>query len=204
MTTKMRAAIYARVSTAEQDPGVQLHQLVPFVERRGWTLAGQFVDHGVSGAKASRPALDKLLAAARARKIDVIVVWALDRLGRSLQHLLAVAEELKALGVDLACVSQSIDTTTPAGQLTFSVLGACGEFERAMLRDRVCAGLAKARATGVRLGRPRSVLDLDDARRQLAKGQSLREVARSLGTNHATLRRALARGSETPLAAVGT
>jgi DNA invertase Pin-like site-specific DNA recombinase len=196
-----RAAIYARVSTTDQDPDVQLRELRTFAERRGWIVAGEYVDHGVSGAKDSRPALNQLLTQVRKRKVDVVLVWALDRLGRSLKHLVTTIDEFGSLGVDLACYTQPIDTTTPAGRLTFSVLGAVAEFEREMCRSRVRAGIAKARAEGKRLGRPRTTLDLDAAQERLARGESVRAVARVLGTNHVTLRRALARveaGTESP------
>ncbi len=189
----MRAAIYARVSTYDQDPDVQLRELREFVGRRGWELVEEYVDHGVSGAKDRRPALDRLMEAARRRRVDVIVIWALDRLGRSLRHLVQTADELGALGVDLACYTQSIDTTTPAGRLTFGVLGAVAQFEREMIKERVRAGVAKAKATGKRLGRPPVALDLATARERLARGESLRSVARALNASRATLRRALAR-----------
>ncbi|MBI3725133.1 recombinase family protein [bacterium] len=193
-----QVAIYARVSTLDQDPENQLRELRSYVERRGWTLVGEFVDRGVSGAKDRRPALDRLISDARKRKIDCIAVWALDRLGRSLRHLVNLVADFEALGVDLVAYTQPIDTTTPAGKLTFQVLGAVAEFERSMIRERVRAGVAKAKASGKRLGRPRAAIDLAGARQRIEGGESLRSVARSLGTNHVTLRRALRRGTESP------
>lgn len=205
MTTKtLRVAIYARTSTTkDQDPEVQLRELRPFVEKRGWSLDEKhvFVDFGVSGAKDSRPALDRMLAAARQRKFDLIVVWALDRLGRSLRSLIVTCEELGSLGIDLVSYTQPIDTTTPSGKLTFAVLGAVAEFERSMIQERVRAGVAKARAAGKRLGRPPVDLDLSYLRGRLTAGESIRGVARSLGTSDSTLRRALARGAPEPLLA---
>lgn len=193
------AAIYGRVSTFEQDPDVQVAPLREYAARRGWSLAEDhvYVDRGVSGSKESRAGLDRMLAAVRRRKIDVVCVWALDRLGRSLRHLVLLAEEMGALGVDLVCMTQPIDTTTPAGRLTFAVLGSVAEFERSMCVERVRAGIARARASGKRLGRPRAVLDLDAVRVRLARGESLRGVARSLRLHHATVARALTRGAET-------
>lgn len=194
MTTEAkRVALYARVSTQDQDPDVQLRELRLYVDRRGWTLAAEHVDHGVSGAKDRRPALDRLLEDVRRRRVDVVLVWALDRLGRSLRHLVVLAGEFDALGVDLVSYTQPIDTTTPAGRLTFAVLAAAAEFERSMIRERVRAGIAKARAKGVRLGRPQARVDVEDVRARLALGDSLRAVARSLGVSHATLGRALGR-----------
>jgi DNA invertase Pin-like site-specific DNA recombinase len=199
MSTSKIAALYARVSTPDQDPGVQIAPLREYVARRGWSLPEElvFTDHGVSGSKETRKSLDLMLEAARRRKIDVIAVWALDRLGRSLRHLVLLAEELGALGVDLVCLTQPIDTTTPTGRLTFSILGAVAEFERQMCIERVRAGIDRARASGKRLGRPRAVVDLEAVRARLTRGESLRGVARSLRLHHATVARALTRGAET-------
>ena len=118
-----RVAIYARVSTKDQEPETQLRQLREFAARRGWDVHAEHVDHGVSGAKRTRPGLDALMADVRARRVDVVLIWALDRLARSTSHLVQTSEELQALGVDLVALSQSIDTTTPTGKLTFTILG---------------------------------------------------------------------------------
>lgn len=190
--TGVRAAIYARVSTLDQDPDVQVRELRQYVERRGWTLAAEYVDHGVSGSKDKRPALDKLMAAARKRQVDVIVVWALDRLGRSLKHLVVTIEELGALGVDFACFTQPIDTTTPAGRLTFAVLGAVAEFEREMIRSRVRAGLAKAKALGKHVGRPKASVDPEQVRVLRDSGLSLRQIADRVGGSKSVVARLLA------------
>jgi len=141
-----RAAIYVRVSTNDQDTGLQETELREYVESRGWTCT-VYRDQGQSGAKNERPALTALMNDLRRRKADVVVVWALDRLARSLKHLLTIAEECRLLGVDLVSLRQNIDTTLPAGRLTFAVLGAVAEFEREMLRERVKAGMAQARGT---------------------------------------------------------
>jgi DNA invertase Pin-like site-specific DNA recombinase len=198
----LRVALYARCSTLNgQDPEVQLRELRSYAERRGWSSVREFMDQGVSGTKDRRPALDAMLHEVRQRRLDVVLVWALDRLGRSLRHLVNLVAEFEALGVDLVVYTQPIDTTTPAGKLTFQVLGACAEFEREMIRSRVRAGVAKARAEGKRLGRPRTALDLDAARARLQGGESLRVVASAFGTTHSTLRRALTRnaGTKSPL-----
>src|SRR5262245_6076065 len=133
-----RAALYARVSTSDQTPATQLEALRAFGTARGWRTA-EYVDHGVSGAKERRPGLDGLLAAVRARRVDVVACVKLDRLARSTRHLVTLAADLEALGVDLVVLDQAIDTTTPSGRLMFHVLAAIAEFERDLIRDRVVA-----------------------------------------------------------------
>ena len=151
--TRLRAAIYARVSTLDQEPENQLAELRHYVQARGWT-AKEYVDHGVSGAKEKRPALDALVKVAKRRKVDVLVCWRLDRLGRNLRHLILLLDELQAVGVDFVSLAEGIDATTPAGRLQLHVLGAIAEFERARIAERVKAGQARARAQGKKLGRP--------------------------------------------------
>lgn len=152
----MRAAIYARVSTFEQEPEDQLQELRRYVEARGWT-GTEFVDRGVSGAKDKRPALDALLKDAKRRRFDVLVCWRLDRLGHNLRHLVTLLEDLQATGVSFVSLGEGIDCTTPAGKLQLHILAALAEFERERIRERVVAGLQRARAQGKRLGRPKAV-----------------------------------------------
>src|SRR6202163_3528324 len=154
----MRAAIYARVSTFDQEPENQLQELRRYVAARGWT-AVECVDRGVSGAKDRRPALDQLLIDARRRRFDVLVCWRLDRLGRNLRHLITMLDEFQALGVSFVSLAEGIDATTPAGKLQMHILGAMAEFERGRIQERVKAGLARAKAHRVRLGRPRRRID---------------------------------------------
>ena len=179
------AAIYLRCSTKSQETEMQEVEIRDYVSRRGWECK-IYRDTGQSGAKESRPALDALLSDLHKRKVDVIVVWALDRLARSLKQLLTIAEECKSLGVDLVSLKQNVDTTLPAGRLTFQVLGAVAEFEREMLRTRVKAGLEMARRNGKRLGRPAlRHFDSDDVAKicQLRKkGTSVRSLAKQYGT----------------------
>jgi len=190
--TGRRVAIYARVSTTDQHPQNQLDVLHAFADARGWRPT-EFVDHGVSGAKERRPALDGLLAAVRVRKVDVVVCTKLDRLARSVHHLVALGKELEALGVDLVVLDQAIDTTTPSGRLLFHVLASIAEFERDLICDRVMAGIRRARAQGRRLGRPRQQhVDLVRAFRLREQGLSLRAVARQLGVHPTAVSRALA------------
>jgi DNA invertase Pin-like site-specific DNA recombinase len=181
-------ALYARVSTTGQTAENQLLALRAFATARGW-MVSEFVDQGQSGAKEKRPALDAMLAAVRARKVDAVACVKLDRLARSVHHLVAMVREFEALRVDLVVLDQAIDTTTPSGRLLFHVLASVAEFERDLIRDRVHAGLRRARAQGKRLGPPRVEVDLPRARALLAEGQSLRAVSKTMGIKLATLHR---------------
>ena len=182
----MKAAIYARVSTLDQEPENQLQELRRYTEARGWT-AVEYVDKGVSGAKDRRPALDQLLTDARRRRFDVLVCWRLDRLGRSLKHLITLLEELQALGVSFVSPAEGIDATTPAGRLQMHILGAIAQFERERIRERVLAGLQRARTQGTRLGRPRARVPID--RLQTVAGLSVDGAAHALGVSRSTLKR---------------
>src|SRR5712691_4733996 len=191
-----RVALSARVSTIDQAPENQLEPLETVAQARGWA-ATRFIDHGVSGAREKRPALDALLAAVRARRIDVVACVKLDRLARSVHHLVAMVREFEALGVDLVVLDQQIDTTTPAGRLLFHVLAAIAEFERDLIRDRVLAGLKRARAQGVRVGRPRIPVDMSRVLALKAQRKSLRSIAHSLGVSPMAISRALAARTKT-------
>jgi DNA invertase Pin-like site-specific DNA recombinase len=182
----MRAALYARVSTADQTCENQLLELRRYVEARGWS-AREFVDRGVSGAKDKRPALDLLLGEAKRRRFDVLVCWRLDRLGRNLRHLILLLDELTALGVAFVSLQEGIDATTPAGRLQLHVLGAIAEFERERIRERVKAGLARAKAKGQRLGRPKR--HVSEKVLSNVRGLSVRLAAQKLGVSRATAHR---------------
>ena len=183
----MRVALYARVSTHDQTCDNQLLELRRYAEARGWTAA-EFVDTGVSGSKDRRPALDDLMLAAKRRRLDSVVVWSLDRMGRSLKHLVALLEELQALGVSFVSLREGIDFGTPAGKLQFHILAALSEFERARLQERVKAGLARAKAQGQRLGRPRRTA-LSEDRLAPLRGIPVRQAAKCLGVSPATAHR---------------
>jgi len=185
-----RAGLYARVSTAEQSPESQLHALRGYAAARGWIIE-ELVDRGVSGAKDRRPALDRLVRAARARQLDVVAVTKLDRLARSTHHLVTLGRELADLGVDLVVLDQQIDTTTPSGRLLFHVLAAIAEFERDLIRERVKAGLERAKAKGVRLGRPTARVPEGQLHALHQQRASIGEIARQLGVSRATVRRRL-------------
>lgn len=182
----MKAAIYARVSTLDQEPENQLHETRRYVEARGWT-AVEYVDRGVSGAKDRRPALDQLLVDARRRRFDVLVCWRLDRLGRNLKHLITLLEDLRALGVAFVSLAEGIDATTPAGKLQMHILGAIAEFERERIRERVLAGLQRARAQGRTLGRPKRAVPFD--RLATVASLSLTDAAAALDVSRSTIKR---------------
>jgi putative DNA-invertase from lambdoid prophage Rac len=183
----VRAGIYARVSTLrDQDPENQLIDLRRYVGARGWT-ATEYVDRGVSGAKDRRPALDDLVRDARRRRFDVLVCWRLDRLGRNLRHLIMLLDDLQAVGVAFVSLQEGIDATTPAGRLQLHVLAAIAEFERERIRERVLAGLARARSQGKRLGRPFATVPV--ARLQGAAGLTASAAAERLGVSVATIKR---------------
>lgn len=194
-TVTVRAALYARVSTTDrgQDTELQLHELRQYSAARGWHPL-EYVDNGVSGAKEKRPALDALLQAARQRRIDVVVVWKLDRLGRSLSHLLHLMTEFQALGVIFVSLRESIDLSTPTGRLMAQLLGAFAQYEAALIRERVIAGLAAAKRKGKRLGRKpldhslsRKVLDQLRADPSL----SIRALSTATGVSRSSIHRIL-------------
>jgi len=182
----MKAAIYARVSTFDQEPENQLAELRQYAIARQWA-SREYVDRGVSGATDRRPALDELLRMARRRQFDVLVCWRLDRLGRNLRHLITLLDELQALGIAFVSMGEGIDCTTPAGKLQLHILAALAEFERGRIQERVRAGLARAKAQGVKLGRPRRRI----APERLAEvaGLPAREAARRLGIPRSTFQR---------------
>src|SRR5687767_5197198 len=152
----MKAAIYSRVSTVDQTCENQLLELRRYADARGWIVTREYVDEGVSGAKERRPALDALVKDAKRRRIDVVVCWRLDRLGRNLRHLVTLLDEIQGLGVSFVSLGEGIDCTTPAGKLQLHILAAVAEFERERIRERVLAGLQRARVQGKRLGRPKA------------------------------------------------
>ncbi len=182
----MRAALYARVSTLDQEPENQLAELRRYAAARGWA-ASEYVDHGVSGSRARRAALDALVRDARRRRFSVVVCWRLDRLGRNLRHLVTLLDDLQALGVAFVSLGEGIDCTTPAGRLQLHILAALAEFEKSRIAERVRAGLARVRANGTRLGRPKAVVPA--ARVAAVAHLSTREAAGQLRVSVSTLKR---------------
>jgi DNA invertase Pin-like site-specific DNA recombinase len=187
----MRVAIYARVSTANngQDPTMQTRELREYAERRGWTVAGEYVDVGISGTKEKRAELDRLMADAHRRRFDCVVVWKFDRFARSVSHLLRALETFKAQGIEFVSFSEQMDTSTPAGKMVFTVLGAVAELERSLIVERVKAGLRNARAKGKKLGRPRAVLDHRRVTELRAQGFGWKRIAAELKVGVGTIYR---------------
>ena len=202
----MRAALYARVSTAinGQDPEVQLRELREYCQRRGWTVAGEFVDVGISGTKEKRPELDRLLADAHRRRFDAIVVWKFDPFARSVSHLLRALETFQALGIEFVSLTEGVDTSTPMGRMVFTVLVAVAELERSLIVERVKAGLRNARAKGKRLGRPRRILDAPKIAALRASGLGWRAIAKQVGVGVGTLYRFAPERSKTREKVFGT
>jgi DNA invertase Pin-like site-specific DNA recombinase len=192
MGNTKRAALYVRVSTDKQTVENQIAALTKVAQARGWQIVEIFSDAGISGAKTrkDRPGLDAMLNAAQRGKFDVVMAWAIDRLGRSLVDLLNTIENLKACNVDLYLDQQSIDTTTPAGKLMLQMCGAFAEFERSMIVARVHAGLKRAVANGRTLGRPLKNPDaIDKARTELRRGIGINRVAKLVGLSNGTVQR---------------
>ena len=190
------AAIYVRVSTGSQTTENQLRELRQVAARHGWTVAAEFADNGISGAKGQdrRPGLDAMMQAVARREVDLVMAWSVDRLGRSLQNLVGFLAELHGKHVDLYLHLQGIDTSTPAGKALFQMMGVFAEFERAMIRERVNSGLARAKAEGKRLGRPRN----DNAKQRAAvarlrkQGVGILKIAREVGTGTSYVQRVVA------------
>jgi DNA invertase Pin-like site-specific DNA recombinase len=169
---------------------MQTRELREYIERRGWTLAGEYVDIGISGTKEKRPELDRLMADAHRRRFDAVVVWRFDRMARSVSHLLRVLETFNSLGIEFVSLSEQLDTSTPAGKMVFTVLGAVAELERSLIVERVRAGLRNAKAKGRTLGRPKKSVDASEVAGLRAQGRSWRKIARRLGISARTARRA--------------
>jgi DNA invertase Pin-like site-specific DNA recombinase len=187
-----RVALYLRVSTAEQTVENQRRELQGIVERHGWEVVAEFVDEGISGSKGRdhRPGYDRLLRGIARREFDQVAAWSVDRLGRSLQDLVAFLGELHAKGVDLYLHQQGLDTSTPAGRAMFGMLGVFAEFERCLIVERVNAGLARARANGKRLGRPSLPADKEGTVRQLlASGTGIVKTAKLAGVGVSAVQR---------------
>jgi DNA invertase Pin-like site-specific DNA recombinase len=188
----VRAALYLRVSTDEQTTHSQYRELWAAAARAGWSIVEVFEDAGISGAKGrdQRPAFDRLHRAIARREVDIVMAWSVDRLGRSLQDLVGFLGELRAVGCDLYLHQQGIDTTTPAGRALFQMLGVFAEFERAIIVERVRAGIARARAEGKHLGRPRINGETEQAiRAALAAGRGIRATAQEAGVGVSVVQR---------------
>jgi DNA invertase Pin-like site-specific DNA recombinase len=191
-TKTVRVALYARVSTINhgQDAQVQTRELQEYASRRGWTVVGEYVDTGISGAREKRPELDGLMSDAHRRRFDMVAVLRFDRFARSVSHLLRALETFNALGIEFVSLSEQMDTSTPAGRMVFTVLGAVAELERSLIAERVRAGLRNARAKGKRLGRPRVYADASRIATLRAQGASWATICSEVGVSKGTAQRA--------------
>lgn len=188
----IRVGLYARVSTDRQTTENQLQELRAVGERLGWEIVGEYIDQGISGAKGrdQRPAFDKLLKGAMRKEFDLIAAWSVDRLGRSLQDLVGFLGEIHSKGVNLYLHQQGLDTTTPAGKAMFQMMGVFAEFERAMIQERVKSGLARAKADGKTLGRPKVDQGTELKVIQMrAEGTGIKAIAKRLGIGVGTVQR---------------
>jgi len=184
----MAIAIYARVSTRDQCCDMQLRDLRAYCTARGFTVTREYIDAGESGAKDSRPELNRLMGDARKRQFDAILVWRFDRFARSTRHLLLALEEFRSLGIQFISYNETIDTSSPLGQALFTIISAVAQLERDLIRERVSAGIRNARARGKQLGRPQRVLDSEQILRMKAEGASLRQISATLGIGYGTIR----------------
>ncbi len=194
----MRAALYARVSTQDQNCEHQLRELREYAARRGWEVPGQYIDQGWSGAKASRPELNRLMQDARKRRFDAVLVWKLDRWGRSVADSIKTIQELASLGIRFIAVTQNIDTddANPMSRFLLHIMAAFAELERELIRERVVAGLRTAKEQGTKsgnpIGRPRRIFDREQLARLRRQGLSFRAIGRRMGLGEGTVRQALA------------
>ena len=192
MNQTKSVAIYARVSTDKQKVQMQLAELREYAQRAGWKIYREFVDEGYTGKDTSRPAFKEMLDEARRRKFDLLLVWKLDRLSRSLKDLITTLDELGHLGIDFISYDNKIDTSSPTGKLVFQVIGAVAEFERNIISERVKAGLRNAQRNGKRLGRPPvPPRTIENARRLREEGLSFRKIAKKLGISEGMVRKGL-------------
>jgi DNA invertase Pin-like site-specific DNA recombinase len=198
MKEKTAVAIYARVSTlnAGQDPSMQTRELTEYCTRRGWELAGVYVDSGISGATDSRPELNRLMEDAHRRKFSAVAVWKFDRFARSVSHLLRALETFRALGIEFVSLTEQVDTTTPMGKMIFTVLGSVGELERGLISERCKAGMRNARAKGKLIGRPALRKFSEEQMEQIRATQrnqptSVRQLAIKHGSTQFTIKKLL-------------
>ena len=198
MKTFNRVALYARVSTRDQDPTNQLLDLRANALARGWTIAGEYVDIGISGSKDNRPQLNALMNLARKRKLDAVFVWRFDRFARSSQHLLRALEEFRGLGIDFVSYQENLDTSSPLGQAIFTIVGAVAQLERDIIKDRVNAGLRRARSLGKTLGRPQVSFNRLKALELKATGLSNDYIGQQLGVSRETIRKAIVGPANNP------
>ncbi len=185
------AALYIRVSKADQNPETQLVALREYARRREFSELIEYVDHGWSGSKRRRPALDQLMKDAKQKRFDAVIVARFDRFARSVHHLLFALEEFEARQIDFISLHEAIDTTTPMGRMMFWIAGAFAEFEHAVIRERIMDGLERAKAEGKQLGRPKKIFDREKVMRLHKRGWSIRRIAKKLKVGKTSVDRAL-------------
>ena len=185
-----RAALYLRVSTVDQHPETQLHDLRQMAAQRGYEIVQEYTDR-ISGAKARRPGLDQMMADARRGRVDVVLVWACDRIARSTRHFLEVLDDLNRLEVEFISFRENIDTAGPLGRAIVIIIGAIAELERSLIVERVRAGMRRARLEGLRIGRAPLVLDNAAIQQDRQRGQSIRQIAKGHSVSTATVQRVL-------------
>ena len=195
MPAPMRIGIYARVSTKDQSCEMQLRDLRAYCTARSLSAINEYVDVGQSGAKDSRPELNRLMDDTRKRKLDAVLVWRFDRFARSTKHLLTALDEFRSAGIQFISYQENMDTGSPLGQALFTIVAAVAQLERDLIRERVTAGVRNARAAGKQLGRPTRIVDRDEILRLRATGASVREIAAKVGVGYGTVRKRLAQVS---------
>jgi DNA invertase Pin-like site-specific DNA recombinase len=191
----MRTVLYARVSTNDkgQDVGMQVREFHQFCDRRQWEVADEYVDRGISGSKDSRPELNRLMADAKRRRFDAVVVYRFDRFARSTRHLVNALAEFNALGIQFISMHEGIDTSTPNGRLVFGIFASIAEFERDLIRERVRSGIANRKAKGLRIGRKPTAIDPVTVTRLRAQGRTIREIAADLGCSRSLVHRTVSK-----------
>jgi len=196
----MRTALYARISTSDkgQDVGMQVREFQEFCEKRNWAVADEYVDTGISGSKERRPQLDRLMADARKRKFDAVLVYRFDRFARSMRQLVNALAEFQSLGIEFISLHEGIDTSTPNGRLVFGIMASIAEFERELIRDRVRSGVQHARSKGKRLGRPRVHVDASKIAHLRSQDHSWAEICQETGLSAGVVRRAAASLAKIP------
>jgi DNA invertase Pin-like site-specific DNA recombinase len=192
----MRTALYLRVSTLDQHPESQLHDLLQLAQQRGWEIVARYVDHGVSGTRTKRPGLDQMMADAGRGKFDVVLCWACDRLARSVRHFLEVLDELNHVNVAFVSYREQIDTAGPLGRALMVIVGAIAELERSLIIERVRAGMRRAQFEGRHIGRNPIEVDLDAMYRDRGRGMSLREIGKAHRISKTTVARLLKQGGD--------
>jgi DNA invertase Pin-like site-specific DNA recombinase len=187
----VKAVLYLRVSTVDQNPGTQRHDLLTLAQQRGLEIVQEYVDHGVSGTRTRRPALDRMMADAARHRFDVVLVWAADRLARSVKHFLEVLDELNRLHIQFLSFRENIDTGGPLGRALLTIISVVAELERSLIIERVRAGLRRARLEGRHIGRPSLELDTVQIRRDRERGLSLAQIAKAHRISRTTVLRVL-------------